>query len=88
MSEKQQQTSPLKAIRDFCKFDCCLVGEGNDGATESWRDCDIEMCSLNPFRMGKNPFRKRRELTDEQRQEISDRLQKAREDNIEEEGNE
>jgi hypothetical protein len=29
--------------------------------------------------MGKNPFRKKRELTDVQRQAIADRLEKARE---------
>lgn len=82
--ERKQQTSPLKAIRDFCKFDCCLVGDENDGATEVWRDCDIVTCPLNSFRMGKNPFRKRRELTDDERQEIVERLQKARDENTEE----
>lgn len=81
MVNKNQQKSPQKAIRDFCKYDCCLVGEGNDGATEIWKDCDIADCPLNPFRMGKNPFRKKRKLTDKQRQKIADRLQKAREEN-------
>lgn len=78
---ENQQTSPLKAIRDFCKYDCCLVGDGNDGATEVWKDCDITTCPLNPFRLGKNPFRKSRELSDEERQQIAERFQKARDNN-------
>jgi hypothetical protein len=37
------------------------------------RDCTITTCPLHPFRLGKNPFRKR-ELTEEQRREIGERL--------------
>lgn len=64
--------SPLKAIRAKC-LDCCgyhpsLVAE-----------CHIEACALHPFRMGKNPFRKKRELTDEQRSALAERLAAARE---------
>jgi hypothetical protein len=46
---------------------------------EAWKHCNIEDCQLHPFRMGKNPFRKKRELTDKQRQAIAERLEKARE---------
>ena len=39
------------------------------------RDCKITTCPLHPFRLGKNQFRKR-ELTEEQRKEIGERLNK------------
>jgi len=63
--------NPLKAIRAKC-LDCCaqhpsLVAE-----------CHIETCALHPFRMGKNPFRKARELSDEQRAAMALRLSRAR----------
>ena len=82
MNENQQK-SPLKAIRDFCKYDCCLVSADNAGAMEAWKECEITTCPLNSFRLGKNPFRKRREMTDEQRQKIAERLKKARDNNTE-----
>lgn len=63
--------NPLKAIRAKC-LDCC------GGMPSEVRDCTIESCALHPFRMGKNPFRKKRVLTDEQRQEMANRLAKAR----------
>ena len=37
------------------------------------RECTITSCPLHPFRLGKNPFRKR-VLTEEQRREIGERL--------------
>ena len=63
--------NPLKAIRAKC-LDCCaehpsLVAE-----------CHIEACALHPFRMGKNPFRAKRELSDEQREAMAARLATAR----------
>lgn len=63
--------SVLKAIRAKC-LDCCA-----DMPSEV-RECQIESCALHPFRMGRNPFRKKRELTDEQRQALADRLAAAR----------
>lgn len=64
--------NPLKAIRAKC-LDCCadhvsLVAE-----------CHITACALHPFRMGKNPFRAKREMSDEQREAAAERLRKARE---------
>lgn len=63
--------SPLKAIREKC-VDCC------GGNRHEIKICPVKSCKLWPFRQGKNPFRKKRELTDEQRQAIADRLEKAR----------
>lgn len=64
--------SVLKAVRAKC-LDCC------GGMPNEVRECEINSCALHPYRMGKNPFRKRRVLTDEQRQEMADRLAIARE---------
>lgn len=61
------KTNPVKAIRDKC-LDCCA------GQAEEVRLCHLERCALWPFRFGKNPFRKRVELTDEERQKRAERL--------------
>lgn len=63
--------NPLKAIRAKC-LDCCaehpsLVAE-----------CHITACALHPFRMGKNPFRQKRQLTDDQRAALAQRLADGR----------
>ena len=75
---QEQQTSPLKAIKAYCRNICCLVGEGNDGAMEAWKNCDIKECQLHPFRMGTNEFRKKREVTPEQKSALVKRMEKAR----------
>ena len=67
-----KQKNPVKAIRDYCKHHCCCDD------TESWKNCTIETCQLWPFRLGKNPYRKARKLTDEQRAIMSERLKSAR----------
>ena len=70
----EYKTNPVKAIRDFC-IDCC------GGLRETVKVCPSEKCALYPFRMGKNPFRQKREMTEEQRKAIADRLKKGRENN-------
>ena len=64
-------TSPLPAIRAKC-IDCC------GGSPALVRECHIEACALHPFRMGRNPFRTPRVLTEEQRQAGAARLAAAR----------
>lgn len=64
--------SPLKAIREKC-IDCVC------GQIKEVKLCESETCPLWPFRMGKNPYRTKREYTDEQRQEMAERLANARE---------
>lgn len=68
--DDKQITSPLKAIRAKC-LDCCC-----DQITEV-KLCPVSDCPLHPFRFGKNPFRKR-ELTDEQREALCQRLELGR----------
>lgn len=68
--DNKQITSPLKAIRAKC-LDCCC-----DQTTEV-KLCSASTCPLHPFRFGKNPFRKR-ELTDEQREALCQRLELGR----------
>ena len=64
-------TNPVKAIRAKC-IDCCC------GSTAEVKECQIVNCPLHPFRMGKNPYRQRREMTEEQKQVLADRLKEAR----------
>jgi hypothetical protein len=71
MSEKDLVTNPVKAIRVFC-LSC--VGESS---TEV-RLCPSTKCALHPFRFGKNPYRTKRELTEEQREAAAARLTEAR----------
>ena len=64
-------TNPVKAIRAFC-LDCC-------GDNRSFvKDCPSAKCALYPFRLGKNPYRMKRELTEEQKQELKNRLESGK----------
>ena len=65
-------TSPMKAIRAKC-LDCCC------DQREEVKLCPATTCPLYPFRLGKNPNRKARILTDEQKKAAAERLAKARE---------
>ena len=69
LSQKFRAQNPLKAIREKC-IDCCC------GDTSEVRKCVAFDCALWPFRMGKNPFRKKRELSSEEKRERAERLQK------------
>ena len=51
-------TNPVKAIRAKC-LDCCC------GNSNQVKLCPCEDCPLHPFRFGKNPNIKKRELTPE-----------------------
>ena len=63
-------TNVLRAIRLKC-LDCSSYN------ILEIKECPVKNCPLYPFRQGKNPFRKR-ELTDEQRQKIGERLNKTK----------
>ena len=67
-------TNPIKAIRAKC-IDCCC------GSTAEVKECQATKCPLYPFRLGKNPYRQRREMTEEQKQVLADRLREARKRN-------
>lgn len=69
--EIQYQKNPVKAIRAKC-IDCC------GGMMSMVQDCGIPSCPIYPFRLGKNPFRTRKEMTEEQKEAIKERLAKSR----------
>ena len=64
-------TNPVKAIRAFCLECSC-------GSTSEIKECPVNKCPLYPFRFGKNPYRQRREMTEEEKQVLADRLKEAR----------
>lgn len=61
----------LTAIREKC-LDC------SSDAPSEVRRCTVVGCALWPFRMGTNPFRAEREMSEEQRAAAAERLAKAR----------
>lgn len=69
--DAKKKINPVKAIRAFC-VDCC------GGSVYEVKLCTAPNCALYPFRLGKNPYRTKREMTEEQRAEAAERLAKAR----------
>lgn len=69
--EIQYQKNPVKAIRAKC-IDCC------GGMMSIVQDCGIPSCPIYPFRSGKNPFRTKKEMSEEQREAVKERLAKSR----------
>lgn len=69
-------TSPQKAIREFCLG--CVGHSPNEV-----RLCPSTECPLYPFRFGKNPYRQKRTMTEEQRTAAAERLRQVRERNQE-----
>lgn len=68
----KKPNTPQKAIVDFCIS--CM------GYHKSYvKECTALNCPLYDFRLGKNPYRKSREYTEEQREELKERARKARE---------
>lgn len=61
----------LQAIRERC-VDCCA------GSTQEVRFCVAVACVAWPFRMGTDPWRSKRKLTDEQRAALRERLASSR----------
>ena len=64
--EVKENTNVLRAIRLKC-YDCSSY------QSNEVRDCIVNNCPLYPFRLGKNPFRKK-ELTEEKRNELRERF--------------
>lgn len=67
-----ERTTAIKAIRLKC-LDC------SNGSSLEVSECPISSCPIYPYRMGHNPYIERREMTEEQRAEMTERLRKARE---------
>ena len=68
----EKQVSVLTAVKNKCRFDCCA------GDQESWKNCTNTKCWLHPYRLGKNPYRNKREYTDEQLKVMRERMLKVR----------
>lgn len=65
-------SNPLKAISVFC-FECC-------GGEKQWvKECNDKECPLHSYRLGKNPNRKTREYSEEEKNNLKERARKARE---------
>ena len=80
MTESQVVGIPvLRAVRAKC-LECSA------GSPKEVDLCPVTDCSLYPFRYGKNPFRAKREMSDKQREEVKERLTKARKAKKEERG--
>lgn len=69
--ENASPRNPVKAIRLKCR-DCT-----NNQITEI-DNCPVKQCALYPFRFGKNPYREKRELSEEQKKAAGERLKNAR----------
>ena len=67
LSRYHREQNPLKALRARC-LDCCC------GNASELRKCVSVDCPSWPFRMGKNPFRAKRQLSDEQKRHMAERL--------------
>ncbi len=66
-----KRMSPLKALRLRC-LDCC------GGSSPEVRMCVAVSCPSWPFRMGTNPYRTKRTLSEEHRAEMAARLAHSR----------
>lgn len=63
---QQKKLTPIKSIRAKC-LDC------SNGSAHEVKLCPIARCPLYPYRLGKNPNYKPKDLTEEQREELRQR---------------
>ena len=70
---KTKELSPIKAIRERCM-------ECSNWSPVEVSECPAKDCALYPFRFGKDPGRKKRVLSDEQKIEMAKRLNKGKND--------
>lgn len=69
-------TNPVKVMREFCKT--CM-----GGSAEEIKKCTAKTtCPIYPWRFGKNPYRKKKEYTDEELAELRERMKKASESKV------
>lgn len=62
--------TPLEAIKSHC-LSCAYT-------VKEVKLCPCEKCSLYPFRFGTNPFRAKREYSEEELSQLRERMEKAR----------
>lgn len=70
------ENSPLRRIRKYCVEICCV------GSKHEVKECPITDCPLYDMRFGKNIFRTKRVMTDEQKAASTERLRKSRESKL------
>jgi hypothetical protein len=71
MNDLPPKITPLKAIRLKC-LECCAE------SSNEVKVCHMKDCPLWAFRFGKNPYRVKRQLTDEQKEKLRKQLAKGR----------
>lgn len=67
-----QRKPVLQALRERC-IDCCA------GSSQEVRYCTAVACAAWPFRMGTDPWRAKRVLSDAEKAALRDRLARGRE---------
>lgn len=65
--EVSENTNVTRAIKLKC-LDCSTYN------INEIKECPVKECPLYPFRLGKNPFRKKKELSEEERHKLSERM--------------
>ena len=65
--EVSENTNVLRAIRLKC-LDCSTYN------INEIKECSVKNCPLYPFRLGNNPFRKKKEISEEERNKLSERM--------------
>lgn len=69
-TESQEKgVSVLKAVKNHC-LEC------SGYQREEVKECPRIHCNLYPFRFGKNPYRKKRQMSEEQKQAMKERMSK------------
>lgn len=63
--------APLEAVRKHC-LNCM------DNSYKRVENCEVKDCPVWHLRIGINPFRKKKVLTEEQKRDIAERLKNAR----------
>ena len=67
----ERSNNPIKRIREYCIQ--CVADQPKEVEL-----CPITDCPLYDFRFGKNPFRAKREFTEEQKEALRSRMENAR----------
>ena len=73
--EVRENTNVLRAIKLKC-LDCSTYN------INEIKECPVNKCPLYPFRLGKNPFRKKKELSEEERNKLSERMKNIKRNNL------
>lgn len=72
IKDMHEETNPLKLIKWHCKYNCCA------GVEKEWKECNNISCPLWVMRLGKNPNRKKRTITEEQKERFKERMKESR----------